>query len=116
MRVADDHAASLDEPGPTVAIESGGLATSGTTVRRWLAGGVPLHHIVDPRTGRPAVTPWRTVTVAARSCVDANVASTAAVVLGEDAPTWLAGLGVAARLVSESGEVVLAGDWPEDSA
>jgi thiamine biosynthesis lipoprotein len=116
VRVADDHAASLDEPGPTVAIESGGLATSGTTVRRWLAGGVPLHHIVDPRTGRPAVTPWRTVTVAARSCVDANVASTAAVVLGEDAATWLTGLGVAARLVGESGEVVLAGDWPEDSA
>ena len=116
VRVADDHAASPDEPGPTVAIGSGGLATSGTTVRRWLSGGVALHHIVDPRTGRPAVTPWRTVTVAAASCVDANVASTAAVVLGEDAPAWLAGLGVAARLVHDSGEVVLAGAWPEDAA
>jgi thiamine biosynthesis lipoprotein len=116
VRVADDHAASLDAPGPTVAIASGGLATSGTTVRRWRSRGVALHHIVDPRTGRPAVTPWRTVTVAAGSCVDANAASTAAVVLGEDAPAWLARLGVAARLVRESGEVVLAGAWPEDAA
>lgn len=114
--VADDHAASLDEPGPTVAIVSGGLATSGTTVRRWRSGRVVLHHIVDPRTGRPAVTPWRTVTVAAGSCVDANVASTAAVVLGEDAPAWLARRDVAARLVRESGEVELAGAWPEDEA
>jgi thiamine biosynthesis lipoprotein len=114
--VADDHAASLDEPGPTVAIVSGGLATSGTTVRRWRSGRVVLHHIVDPRTGRPAVTPWRTVTVAAGSCVDANVASTAAVVLGEDAPAWLARRGVAARLVRESGEVEHAGAWPEDAA
>ena len=37
------------------------------------------------------MTPWRTVTVAAGTCVDANVASTAAIVLGEEA------LGVARR-------------------
>jgi len=116
IRVADDHAASLDEPGPTVAIRSGGLATSGTTVRRWRAGAVELHHIVDPRTGRPAVTPWRTVTVAGSSCVEANVESTAAMVLGEDAPAWLEKRGAAARLVRVSGEVVLAGLWPEDAA
>jgi thiamine biosynthesis lipoprotein len=116
VRVADDHAAPLDGPGPTVAIRTGGLATSGTTVRRWRAGAVVLHHIVDPRTGRPAVTPWRTVTVAARSCVEANVASTAAVVLGAAAPAWLEARGVAARLVRESGDVVLAGPWPAEAA
>ena len=65
VRIADDHAAALDHPGLTVAIEGGGLATSGTTVRRWLAGDRELHHIVDPATGRAAATPWRTVTVAA---------------------------------------------------
>ena len=54
VRVADDHAAPLDAPGPEVAIATGGLATSGTAVRRWRAGAVELHHIVDPRTGRPA--------------------------------------------------------------
>jgi thiamine biosynthesis lipoprotein len=57
VRIADHHAAGLGEPGPTVTIAGGGLATSGTTVRRWQAGDVELHHIVDPRTGRPAVTP-----------------------------------------------------------
>jgi thiamine biosynthesis lipoprotein len=115
VRVADDHAAPLDEPGPTVAIESGGLATSGTAVRTWAASGRRLHHIVDPRTGRPAATPWRTVTVAARSCVEANVASTAAVVLGEEAPAWLAARALPARLVRESGEVELAGAWPAEA-
>ena len=97
-------------------VSGGGIATSGTTVRRWLAGDVELHHIVDPRTGRPADTPWRTVTVAAGSCVDANVASTAAVVLGEEAPAWLAARGLAARLVRESGALVYTGGWPEDAA
>jgi FAD:protein FMN transferase len=112
--VADDHATPLDEPGPTVAIESGGLATSGTAVRRWHAGGLDLHHVIDPRTGRPADTPWRTVTVAAQSCVEANVASTAALVLGARATGWLASRGLSARLVWESGKVELVGAWPED--
>jgi FAD:protein FMN transferase len=116
IRVADDHAGPLEAPGPAVAIRTGGLATSGTTVRRWRAGALDLHHIVDPRTGRPAVTPWRTVTVAGRSCVEANVASTAAMVLGDGAPAWLEERGAAARLVRDSGEVVLAGPWPEDAA
>jgi thiamine biosynthesis lipoprotein len=114
VRIADDHAVALGAPGPTVAIERGGLATSGTTVRRWLAGDVQLHHVLDPRNGRPAETPWRTASVTAGSCVDANVASTAALLLGEAAPAWLESRGLAARLVRESGEVAYAGGWPED--
>jgi thiamine biosynthesis lipoprotein len=114
VRIADDHAAPLDAPGPTVAIQRGGLATSGTTVRRWLAGDVELHHVLDPRSGRPAETPWRTVSVAAGSCVEANIASTAALLLGEAAPVWLEARGLAARLVRESGEVAYTGGWPED--
>jgi FAD:protein FMN transferase len=116
VRIADDHASDLGEPGPAVAISSGGLATSGTTVRRWRAGDLDLHHIVDPRTGKPAETPWRTVSVTGPSCVDANVASTAAILLGEQAPSWLEARRVAARLVRTSGEVVYVGGWPEDSA
>ena len=116
IRIADDHAADPEEPGPTVALSAGGLATSGTTVRRWLAGEVALHHIVDPRTGRPAETPWRTVTVAGPSCLEANVASTAAVILGEEGPAWLAARSLPARLVREAGAVTYVGGWPEDSA
>src|SRR5262249_18919452 len=63
VRVTDDHAAPPDAPGQTVAIAAGGLATSSTTVRAWSAGGRPMHHIVDPRTGAPARVVWRTVSV-----------------------------------------------------
>jgi FAD:protein FMN transferase len=114
VRVADDHAAPLDAPGPTVALDGGGLATSSTTVRRWRSGAAELHHLVDPRTGRPAESPWRTVTVAAKTCVDANVASTASFLL-EDAPAWLEARHLPARLVSIDGEVTLVGGWPADA-
>ena len=115
IRLADDHAAALDGPGPLVSIRSGGLASSGTTVRRWRAGHIELHHIVDPRTGRPAQSPWRTVTVAGRSCVEANVASTASIVLGATAPGWLSRSGLPGRLVRTNGAVVCAAGWPREA-
>jgi thiamine biosynthesis lipoprotein len=116
VRIADDHAAALDGAGPVVALVGGGLASSGTTVRRWRSADAELHHIVDPRTGRPAGTPWRTVSVAAASCVDANVASIAAVVLGDAAPAWLAERRLPARLVARDGGAVCIAGWPEDAA
>lgn len=116
IRIADDSASGLDEPGPTVAVAEGGLATSGTAVRQWLAGDAEVHHVLDPRTGRPAKTPWRTVSVTAPSCVEANVASTAALLLGERAPAWLEARRFPARLVRNSGAVEYAGGWPEDPA
>lgn len=114
--IADDHHARLDGPGPVVAIASGGLATSSTEVRRWRAGEIEVHHIVDPRTGMPVERVWRTTTVAAASCVDANIASTAAVVLGRDAPTWLEARRLPARLVEPGGRVVTVGAWPSEIA
>lgn len=114
VRIADDHAAPLDTPGPTVALAGGGLATSSTTVRRWRTGAVELHHLVDPRTGRPAESPWRTVSVAAKTCVDANVASTASFLLG-DAPGWLEARGLPARLVRIDGETTVVAGWPGDA-
>jgi thiamine biosynthesis lipoprotein len=115
VRIADDHGAPLDAPGPTVALERGGLATSSTTVRRWRSGTSELHHIVDPRTGRPAESPWRTVSVAAKTCVDANVATTASFLL-EDAPAWLEARGLPARLVGIDGKVALVAGWPVDAS
>jgi FAD:protein FMN transferase len=115
VRIADDHAAPLNAPGPTVAVESGGLATSSTTVRRWRSGDSELHHLVDPRTGRPAQSPWRTVSVAAKTCVDANVASTASFLLA-DAPAWLVACRLPARLVSVNGDSIVVAGWPEDAA
>ena len=113
--LADSHAAPA-EPGHTVRIDAGGLATSSTTVRRWVRGGRRLHHVVDPSTGRPATEVWRTVSVAAATCVDANVAATAAIVRGEPAALWLQRLGMPARLVRTDGTVVRTGGWPAEAA
>ncbi len=112
VRVTDDHAGPADAPGQTVAIRSGGLATSGTSVRRWARGGARLHHLIDPATGRPADGGWRTASVAAATCVDANTASTAAIVLGPGAVAWLARHGLPARLVAVDGAVTTVGEWP----
>jgi FAD:protein FMN transferase len=111
--VTDDHAAGPDAPGETVAIRTGGMATSSTAVRRWRRGDDAVHHIVDPATSRAADAVWRTVTVVAASCVDANIATTSAMVRGETAIDWLSGLTLAARLVRPDGTVVRIGDWPE---
>jgi hypothetical protein len=73
-----------------------------------------MHHIVDPRTSRPTDGPWRTVSVAAESALEANVCSTAAIVLGYRAPSWLASQGVAARLVDLDGRVTTLGGWPSE--
>ena len=114
--VTDDSHSPLDGPGESIAIRDGAVATSSTTVRRWTSGGVEMHHILDPRTGRPAESPWRTVSVAAATCVDANIAATAALIRGADAPEWLAGCGLAARLVTEDGAVARIGGWPAPRA
>ncbi len=103
-----------DPPEALVTLDEGGLATSSTRVRRWTRHGVRRHHLLDPRTGLPAAEFWRTVTTTGASCVAANTASTAAVVLGPDAPAWLAEHGVAARLVSRDGEVLTVGSWPRE--
>jgi thiamine biosynthesis lipoprotein len=57
---------------------------------------------------------WRTASVAAGSCVDANIASTAAMLLREDAPGWLDERGLPARLVTQKGVVVTVAGWPHD--
>jgi FAD:protein FMN transferase len=113
--IADDHEAT-PEIGETIEVAGGGLATSSTTVRRWSRGGARLHHIVDPRTGLPAAEVWRTASVCAGSCVDANTASTAAIVLGELAPGWLARQELPSRLVRRTGEIERVAGWPERSA
>jgi thiamine biosynthesis lipoprotein len=99
--------------GQLVLLRHGGLTTSTTTVRTWRRGGRPVHHIVNPRTGLPADGPWRTVSVYAPRALAANTASTAAIVMGEDALGWLQTRGLAARLIALDGTVVTTGAWPQ---
>jgi thiamine biosynthesis lipoprotein ApbE len=112
IHVTDDHRTGPRAPGQTISIEGGGLATSSITVRRWSHEGHEMHHIIDPSTGAPARSMWRTVSVAALDCADANIAATAAIVRGCEAPTWLEGVGLPARLVAHNGDVHTVGDWP----
>jgi thiamine biosynthesis lipoprotein ApbE len=112
VQVSEDSGAPLGDSEETVTINDGGIATSSTTVRRWTRGGVVLHHIIDPATGLPVDGPWRTATVAAATCVDANIASTAAIVMGHDALAWLERQGLAARLVDQEGRIECTSRWP----
>jgi thiamine biosynthesis lipoprotein len=114
VKVTDDHAAPDSAAGQTVTISSGGLATSSTTVRTWTVGGRPVHHIIDPATGEPARSCWRTVSVAAGTCTDANTASTAAIIRSAAAPDWLHDVGLPARLVRHDGTVETTAGWPRD--
>ena len=116
VNCAEDSRTAPDADGEVIAIHGDALATSSTTVRRWTAGGIVRHHIVDPATGLPVDGPWRTATVVARTCVDANTAATAAIVLGERAIAWLDAAGLPARLVSRAGDVSRVGHWPDPLA
>lgn len=105
------------EPAQQVCLPAGtAVATSSTVSRRWRTESGPVHHVVDPRTGAPVPAVWRTVTVAAPTCVQANAASTAAVVRGTAAPAWLERLGLPARLVAADGTVRTVGAWPREVA
>jgi thiamine biosynthesis lipoprotein len=108
IRVTDDHRSGADVPGQWITLRSGGLATSSTTTRRWGSS----HHLLDPRTGRSVKTVWRTVSVAAALCLDANVASTAAIIRSEGAVEWLESLRLPSRLVSVDGTATHVGEWP----
>jgi len=103
------------DPSQQVTLRAGhAMATSSTQKRRWQHAGSSVHHILDPRFGLPVEPVWRSVTVAAPSCLRANAYSTAGIVRGFAAVEWFRTLGLAARLVDHKGRVVTTGGWPRD--
>ncbi len=72
--------------------------------------------LIDPATGAPAAEYWRTVSVAAGSCVDANIASCAAIILGPAAAEWLGAHQLPARLEAPGGRVTTVAGWPAEPA
>ncbi|MFF1821493.1 FAD:protein FMN transferase [Kribbella sp. NPDC058245] len=96
------------DPGVLVTLAHGGLTTSTRTSRCWENG----HHIIDPRTGRPADGPWRTASVWAPTAVRANTFSTALIATGEAAVGRLTLAGHPARIVANDGEVTELAGWP----
>lgn len=103
------------QPGCTVTLPPGAaIATSSTIARGWQHGEQAVHHILDPRSLRPVAPVWRTVSVAAHTCVRANTLATAALVRGRNAARSLAGTGAPARLVAADGRVTTLGAWPAE--
>jgi thiamine biosynthesis lipoprotein len=90
----------------TLALDRGGLATSGRDRRRWTRGGEQRHHLIDPQTGRPARSDLLRVTVVAGDAVEAEVLAKALFVSGAEAA---AQTDASAVLVTEAGETVLTG-------
>lgn len=105
------------DPAQTVSLAAGhAIATSSTQKRRWSIGAETHHHILDPLSGTPAEPVWRSVTVAAETCLYANALSTASVIRGHAAVEWLSSLGATARLVDQFGRIETVGGWPTDTA
>jgi thiamine biosynthesis lipoprotein len=72
--------------------------------------------MLRPRGTSLPSAPWRLASVSAASCLEARAASVAAIIMGNDAVGWLAGLGLPARLVDAAGRVRTVSGWPTDGA
>lgn len=104
------------------------VCTSSVLRRRWGRGDGIAHHIIDPRTGAPAAEIWAQVSCAAPSALQANAASTAAIILGDDAIHWLERQQIAALLVTapdllddatvtgRSANEIRVGGWPRQAS
>jgi thiamine biosynthesis lipoprotein len=78
--VADPHRPDRDLA--RLALRSGGVATSGKDFRKWRRAGVELHHLIDPRSGRPSTSDVFSATVVAPSLRMAETAAKTVVLLG----------------------------------
>jgi thiamine biosynthesis lipoprotein len=91
-----------------LAVSSGGVATSGKDFRRWRRAGTWQHHLIDPRTGRPAVGDVWAATVLGPSLQIAETAAKTVVIRGvEDGLAWIERRPtLAALLVLQDGTVI----------
>ncbi len=97
----------------TIPLHHGAIATSGIARRRWRQGETTRHHLLDPRTGQPAASGLWSVTVAAGTCGQAEVAAKTAFLLGAaDGADMLTTHGLAGVLVAMDGAWRTAGGWP----
>ena len=97
--------------GGAVSVVQGGIATSGSTKRRWRRAGETHHHLVDPATGRSAETPWEAVTASGATCVAADVAARAAFLTGAAGPDWLDRRGIPGHFVAAGGTATVNRSW-----
>ena len=71
------------EPGESIAVRRGAVATSGLRSRIWRSpDGTPAHHLLDPSTGRPAFTGLVSVSALAPTALEAETLAKAALLSG----------------------------------
>jgi FAD:protein FMN transferase len=110
--IAVESSTPVDEVDQVVSVRHGGLASSSTSVRTWIAGARTVHHIIDPRTGDCVRPYWTLVSATGASCVDANALATASLIWGDRALLHLAEFDQAVRLVRHDGQRFFVGGWP----
>ncbi|MGI8826737.1 MAG: FAD:protein FMN transferase [Chloroflexota bacterium] len=96
----------------SIALRDAAVASSTTLRRRWQRAGEERHHLIDHRTGRPSSSAFRTVTVVAASCVEADVAAKTALLLGEQGMDFLEGKGLHGMAVRHDGSTIATREWP----
>jgi thiamine biosynthesis lipoprotein len=72
------------------------------------------HHLIDPRTGRPATSRWTQVTACGATCLAADIAAKAGFLLDEDGPGWLDERGIPARFLDRDGRATVNRAWSEN--
>lgn len=110
---------ALDPEAPveaSVSLHKGALATSGLGRRHWQHGTTLLHHLIDPHTGMPGHVTWRYVTVAASTCVAAEVAAKVAWLRGAEGPAWLNSLSLPGRFARSNGSALITHNWPVEGS
>ena len=75
-------------------LSRGGIATSGDAHRFILHNGKRYGHILDPRTGWPVAGAPRSITVVGKTCTEAGILATLAMLRGADAEAFLENEGV----------------------
>lgn len=98
--------------GTVRATDRQGIATSGVTRRRWETAAGQRHHLIDPRTGVPALTDLLSVTAVAPTAAEAEVVAKGVLLLGSELGRAALALApeFAGLLLRRDGGVIAVGD------
>lgn len=85
-----EHPFPNHEPAALLLLQNMAVATSGRNRRTWMKNGTMKHHLIDPTTGKSAITDLMTVTVVAPSTVAADIWAKTLCIAGKKAGVKLA--------------------------